>query len=117
MKKAVIVWKDNIPTVTDQEIFPTGQLTAVTEKILAEPYEDPLGIFPEFKGMSKGEVVLRQLISRATLGDKDATKELLDRMVGRPKQQIESKRLTMSYQDYLDGIDRGTIDAPHKATD
>ncbi len=112
MKKAVIVWKDNIPSVESREIFPTGQLTAVTETILAEPFEDSLGLWPQYNGLSKGEVVIRQLIDKACLGGKDATKELLDRLVGKPKQQIESKKLTMSYQDYLDAIDRNTIDTP-----
>ena len=112
MQKSVIVWKDNLPTVESREIFPTENLKLITETILAEPYDDPLGIFPKYKGMSNGEVVLRQLIRRATLGCKDATKELLDRIVGKPKQTIESKRLTMTYQDYLDGLDKQTIDVP-----
>jgi len=117
MQKAVIVWKDNIPTVESHEIFPSGQLMAVTETILAEPYNDPLELFPQYKGMSNGEVVLRQLIGRATLGCKDATKELLDRLVGKPKQQIETKKLSMTYADYLDAIDRNTIDASQTPTE
>jgi len=112
MKQAVIVWENNVPRCVDRDVFPATEIKSVTEAILAEPFYDPLGIWPEYEGMSKGEVVLRQLIHAATRGDRDATKELLDRLVGRPKQQIESKRLTMSYQDYLDGLDGNTIDLP-----
>ena len=86
-------------------------------KELTEPFKDPIGLWPEYVGMSKGEVVIRQLIDMACFGGKDATKELLDRLVGKPKQQIETKKLTMSYQDYLDAIDRNTIDAPQTPTE
>jgi hypothetical protein len=115
MKQSVIVWKNNLPVVESREVFPTHDLKTITESIMAEPYDDPLGIFPQYAGMSNGEVILRQLIGRAALGCKDATKELFDRLVGKPKQQIESKKMTMTYQDYLDGLDRETIDIPPSA--
>ncbi len=116
MKQAVIRWEGNIPVTESRDVFPVAELKNVTEAILAEPFEDPLGIWPEYIGLSKGEVVLRQLIGRATCGDKDATKELLDRLVGRPKQQIESKKLSMTYQEYLDGIDRETVNVSSTPT-
>ena len=112
MKRSVVVWKGNSPVVESVEVFPIAQITDVTEAIMAEPFDDPLGFFPQFEGMSKGEVMLRRLVDRATFGDKDATKELLDRLLGKPKQQVETKKLTMSYQDYLDELDRKPIDVP-----
>ncbi len=80
-------------------------ITDLSLEILAEPFDDPMGLYPRFKDISKGEVILRQLIDKATYGDISATKELLDRLIGKPKQMLESKRLTMNYQDFLDALD------------
>lgn len=117
MKRSVIVWKDNLPVVEARETFPVSELKAITESIMAEPFEDPLGIFPEYVGLSKGEVVMRQLIDRAALGSKDAIKELLDRVVGKPKQQIETKKLSLTYQDYLDELERNANGVPPTASE
>jgi len=108
MKQAVIVWENNVPRLEGRDSFPVQQIKTVAQAILAEPFEDPLELWPEYVGMSKGEVVLRQLIHRATLGEETATRELLDRLIGKPKMQVETKRLNMSYQDFLDEIDRQT---------
>lgn len=108
MLKSVIVWKDNIPRVETRDVFPVQQINTVTQAILAEPYNDPLEIYPEYKGMSKGEVVLRQLINRAMDGEDIATRELLDRLLGKPKIQVETKRLDLTYQDYLDELERNS---------
>lgn len=117
MKQAVIVWKNNIPTTETRDVFPITQIKNVAQTILAEPYYDPLEIYPEYKGMSKGEVVLRQLIQRAMDGEDTATRELLDRLVGKPKLQVETKRLELTYQDYLDELDRTTKHTPQAPTD
>ena len=75
----------------------------LTETILAEPFEDAIGLYPQYKGISKGEVILRQLVNKAAYGDHTATKELLDRLLGKPKQQmVESKLLNINYIDFLD---------------
>ena len=117
MNQSVIVWKNNLPVVESREYFPTHEIKSVTESIMAEPFDDPLGIFPEFVGCSYGEVILRQLVRRAALGCKDATKELLDRLVGRPKQTVESKKLSLTYQDYLNELNRTTNDIPPAASE
>jgi hypothetical protein len=56
--------------------------------------------------------VIRQLIQRACYHDKDATKELFDRLLGKPKQSIESKTLSLTYQDFLDSLNQ-TGKPPH----
>ncbi len=112
MKQAVIVWENNVPRLEGRDSFPVQQIKTVAQAILAEPFEDPLGIFPEYVGMSKGEVVLRQLIRRATNGGEFATRELLDRLLGKPKMQLETKRLDLTYQDYLDELERNSKQQP-----
>ncbi|MCP4990969.1 MAG: hypothetical protein GY928_34460 [Colwellia sp.] len=63
-----------------------------------------LGIDPEFEGKSNAEVMNIRLARRAAGGCMDATKTILDRILGRPKQQIESLNISETYTQYLDRI-------------
>ena len=60
-------------------------------------YEDEL----EFQGMTNAEVMIIRLARAAAAGDKEATASILDRTLGRPKQSVESKSMTMTYADVL----------------
>ncbi len=44
------------------------------------------------------------LANRAACGDADAGTELLDRVMGKPKQQIEQKTVTLTLDDVLNGV-------------
>jgi len=55
----------------------------------------------EFEGMTNVEVMLVKLARSAAAGDPEATGMLLDRVLGRPKQSVESKSMTMTYADVL----------------
>jgi hypothetical protein len=41
---------------------------------------------------------------RAAAGDSDETHKLLDRVLGKPKQQNENLNVNASYSDYLAGL-------------
>jgi hypothetical protein len=60
-------------------------------------YEDEL----EFEGMTNAEVMIIRMARLAAAGDNEATAAILDRTLGRPKQSIESKSMTMTYADVL----------------
>ena len=64
---------------------------------LEKAYESEL----EFEGHTNAEVMIIKLARAAAGGDKDATSSMLDRVLGRPKQSVESKSLKLSYEDYL----------------
>jgi len=55
----------------------------------------------EFIGMSNAEVMIVKLARAAAAGSMQATETLLDRVLGRPKQSLESKSMTMTYADVL----------------
>jgi hypothetical protein len=61
----------------------------------------------EFEGMTNAEVMIIKLARAAAAGDKDATSAMMDRVLGRPKQSVESKSLKLTYEDYLKEMARG----------
>lgn len=100
------MWKDGVPTVEIacqqvKEIIPDVLLTA-----LLEPFVDDLGIYPEFAGLTKLEVMAKNIASNAALGGIDSVNQMLDRILGKPKQSSESKNLNVTYQDFLNELER-----------
>jgi hypothetical protein len=55
----------------------------------------------EFSGMTNAEVMIVKLARAAARGDKDSTAAMLDRVLGKPKQSVESKSMKLTYEDYL----------------
>jgi hypothetical protein len=65
------------------------------------PYDgDPL-LEPETDGLTVGEVVLLRQITRAAVGDGQATDRILDRLIGKPMQVNANLNATGSYKDFL----------------
>lgn len=56
----------------------------------------------EFDGLTNAEVMFIKIARRAASGgDSAAENTLLDRMLGKPKQSVESKNLNLTYEDLL----------------
>jgi hypothetical protein len=70
---------------------------------LSLPYKtDPFSVSDEeFVGMTNAEVMLVRMARLAAGGDLSAANVLLDRVLGKPKQSIESKNVNVSYADVL----------------
>ena len=60
-------------------------------------YEDEL----EFQGMTNAEVMIIRMARTAASGDQAAADRMLDRILGRPKQSVETKSMSMTYADVL----------------
>jgi len=103
LKSRQIVWKNNAPIVEVVEIIPKEVISDMAGAALSMPYLDPDDIDePRFKGRSCVEVTLMKIAEEAaSRGDRDALNLLLDRFIGKPKQSIESKKVTVNYSDYL----------------
>lgn len=52
--------------------------------------------------MTNGEVAAIRHARKAASGDFKATQDILDRIMGKPKQSVESTTTTLNYLDYLD---------------
>jgi hypothetical protein len=63
----------------------------------------------EFQGMTNAEVMIVKLARAAARGDKDATASMLDRVLGKPKQSVESKSMKLTYEDYLKEMARTSV--------
>jgi hypothetical protein len=113
--KTQIEWRDNVPHVVGKEAFTKVSLSAMAVAAVSLPYKpvtfinddgeeqvDPEEL--EFEGLSNGEVMLIRQARNAALGDYDSTVMLLDRICGKPKQQIDSTTMTLTLQDYLAGL-------------
>ncbi len=104
-----VVWKDGEPEVKFREMLTKNVAAELPLAAVSSPYKRTekeifLGIDSEFEGKSNIEVMNIRLARKAAAGDMDAIKLLNDRILGKPKQQIESTRVSMTYQDYLDQI-------------
>jgi hypothetical protein len=77
------------------------QIETLAAVALSLPYDDPLGLDPEFDGMTNAEVMMVRMARKAAAGDLSVASELLDRVLGRPKQSVESKSLNLTYEDFL----------------
>lgn len=104
--RRILVWKDGIPTVEIvaqqvKEVIPDVLVSA-----LLEPFEDDLGIYPEYEGLTKLEVMAKNMATNAAHGGIDSANQMLDRILGKPKQSSESKNLNVTYQDFLNELER-----------
>lgn len=111
-KRTMIQWVNGVPEPTYGNINPSSikQLAAIT---LALPYEgdynEELGIFikePRFEGMSNAEVMWVRVAEKAAAGDLDAAKLILDRVLGKPKQSVETTTMTLTYPEFLEHLAR-----------
>lgn len=110
-----------LPTPTSRPVLTAQQVEALSSTALSLLYDpeepDPDEFTSEkgfelahrkweaerakYEGMTCGEVMMVKLAQRAAEGNHAATEELLDRVLGRPKQTSEVKSMTMKYEDYL----------------
>lgn len=104
-----IVWVNNAPQPRYGGPMGKAQLTQLFSAGLSMPYkgtyapeEDAYIIEDEYDGKTIGEVIVMKRLQKAAEGDPDATRDILDRVMGKPKQSVESTSVTMSYSDFLE---------------
>jgi len=100
--RRLIIWnKDGTPVPATVPVLAKSQIEDLALAVISLPYEDPLGLEPEFEGMTIAEVMFIRRARKAARGDPHATDALIDRILGRPKQSAEVKTMRVSYEDYL----------------
>jgi hypothetical protein len=90
-----------VPTLTKTQIGDTAAAA------LSLPYEDPLNLEPQYKGLTNVEVAMTKVAKRAALNADLADVEmLLDRAIGRPKNTAENVNLNVNgtYEDFLRSV-------------
>lgn len=108
-----IDWEDGMPVLKYRNVIRKEAINELTRHALSQPYEgdwDPETqeyiIDPRFVGMTKAEVMEHKLVDKAAAGNVEAIREIKDRLMGKPKQQVESKNLNITYEDFLEELAR-----------
>lgn len=108
----MIQWVNGVPEPTYGNINPSS-IKQLATTALSLPYEgdynEKLGINvidPRFEGMSNAEVMWVRMAEKAAAGDIDAAKMILDRVLGKPKQSVETTTMTLTYPEFLEHLAR-----------
>lgn len=110
--KPVVVWENGVPkAVVPHAKFDKDNashiLTELAKQYLNFPYD---GEEEKYMGMSKGEAMIAQLIDAASSGDKDARRDVMDRIMGKPQQNIKSVTVKGTLSEFLDTLDPSEAD-------
>lgn len=116
-----IIWKDGLPYPAYADPYTKDVANAVLHTAFALPYEpvtddegDMLPGESNYTGMSKGEVAAIRQADAASRGSIQAAEFMFDRILGKPKQAVETLNVNMTYKDFLNTIahqeDNTTID-------
>jgi len=99
---------DGVPEIGYRNIIKEEALPVLKRHALSQPYlgewdttQQKYKIDPRYVGMTKAEVIEHKKVDLACAGDLAAMKEIDDRLLGKPKQQVETKNLNMTYDDFL----------------
>ena len=106
IRARMVEWVDGVPTVVTKDVIPANAVSQLAMAALSAPYDDSLGLFPQYKGMTNLEVALLKAAGTAADGSLQHLESLLNRGAGTPKSTSEVKQLNMSYQDLLDAMAR-----------
>lgn len=94
-------------------VLPKSRIDDVFMASLSLPYEgeydletgEALPIPPRFQGLTNIEVAAIKAAERASRGDIETLKFLVERLQGKPKQQVENTNVNISLTDLLKSID------------
>lgn len=116
-----IEWVDGRPRPAYREIISKRAVEELHTTAFSLPYERlpleiELGIDEDLEGMTNGEVMVIRQARLAASGDSIAYNMLLDRILGKPKQSVEAKTLSLTYQDYLQELARDELNQPAPET-
>lgn len=101
-----IRWEGNIPYPEYAEPIPTDCMTQLLSAALSSPYE-PANDTPDeqrFAGMSNGEVGAIRRAEAYARGDIESAKFIHDRLLGKPKQQVENLNVNVTAKALLSRI-------------
>ena len=108
-------WVDGKPVVKGVPII-SGSTEVRMKDLLIEAMNLPYdGEDARYAGLTKGEALVIDLVDKASLGDTTARKEVLDRALGKPVQNIKSLNVRGSLEDLLDNLSSpGTCSSSEK---
>ena len=110
IRTTAIQWVNGVPEPIVKHITPTS-VKALATTALSMPYQgeynaelDMYIIEPRFANMTNAEVMWIRTAEKAAAGDLAATNLILDRILGKPKQSVESMSMSMTYPEFLEHL-------------
>ncbi len=113
INRRLVIWENGAPVLADVPMFTRAQVSELALAAASQPYIDEndelaieLGLPPSrFYGKSNLEVMLiKQAENSAKTGE--GVDAILDRLIGKPKQSVESVKVSVSYEDWLKEVAR-----------
>jgi len=115
-----ITWVNGKPIPTYSDPLNKQQMSDLLTAMLSTEYQgeldpqtgEPCNVDTRFMGMTHAEVMAFRLVEKAAQGHDKSITEILDRILGKPKQSVESVGVRMDYRDYLNELSRNE-NGPH----
>lgn len=105
--RGLIIDDDGNPLPVNNPSFTKESARSFMNAVLGTDYEQRReldgSITPEdfeFANITKGEAIIRRLINRATYGDYDSAKLVLEYVIGKPTQSHEHEHKIKSFSDF-----------------
>lgn len=111
-QKTLIQWKDGQPIPYTEWVLPKNQIDQIFLAALALPYAgtidprnpDDILVEPEFDGLTNIEVACIKTARKAAAGDTEALKFTVERLIGKPKLQVEQTNINISLTEFLSNL-------------
>jgi hypothetical protein len=102
-------WTTGSPVVKYKAMLTKEVLAELPLVAISMPYkrtegEILLGEGLEFEGKTNAEVMNIRMARSAARGDREAIKMLQDRILGKPKQQIETHKISENYHEFVERV-------------
>lgn len=97
-----VIYADGLPIPTGKRQATGREIMESMTNALSSEYS---GSDARKKGLTKYEAMLLSLSERAQEGDLHAIESILDRILGRPIQQVNSMNVSATLHEFLDTLD------------
>lgn len=106
-----IVWENGIPIKKHKLVVAKEDIQEMKMHAASQIYRgdwDPVNEAfipdPRYEGLTKIEVAQHKLMDRAASGDIQALGQIEDRILGKPKQQVESLQVNATLESFLENV-------------
>lgn len=109
-----IVWENGLPVQKHKVVITKQDIQEMKYHAAVQMYHgewDPVNecYIPDkrYEGLSKIEVAQHKLMDKAAAGDTAALSQIENRMLGMPKQQVESLNINATLEGFLEKVAQG----------
>lgn len=106
-----IVWENGLPVKKHKLVIAKEDIHEMKIHAATQMYQgewDPINecYIPDkrYEGLSKIEVAQHKLMDKAAAGDTQALQQIENRILGMPKQQVESLNITATLESFLENV-------------